>query len=70
MKQICFDPRDPDYDGPDDDEELEALKDAWYGTDEESESSWPDDIGEPWEYSFDNPADDYIMAEAELRGHL
>lgn len=55
MKQKCFDPRDPDYDGPDDDE-----------TDE----PYDGDYEEPDDYGFDNPADDFIMTDRELRGEL
>lgn len=55
MKQRCFDPRDPDYDGPDDDEE--QVNDD-------------DDYEEPDDYGFDNPADDFIMTDRELRGEL
>ena len=61
-KQRCFDPRDPDYDGPDDD-----------GPDDDG----PDDDGFiPNDSIFDdytpldNPADDFIMTERELRGEL
>jgi hypothetical protein len=53
-KQRIFDPRDPDYDGPDDDDD-EKLD--------------LDEIDEPWEHLCGHEAD-YIMTEAELRGHL
>ena len=55
-KQTCFDPRDPDYDGPEDDEEYDGCNDF--------EEEYDDDG------HYDNPADDYIMTEPELRGHL
>jgi hypothetical protein len=52
-KQTCFDPRDPDYDGPEDDELDDDEPDY--------EISWD---------NYDNPADDYIMTDAENRGLL
>lgn len=54
-KQTCFDPRDPDYDGPEDDEEYDGCDDF--------EEEYDDD-------GYDDPANDYIMTEPELRGHL
>ena len=53
-KQTCFDPRDPDYDGPEDDDELDEDEPDY-------QISWD---------NYDNPADDYIMTEPELRGQL
>ena len=53
-KQTCFDPRNPDYDGPEDDEVYDNEDDDCY-----------DDYD-----GCDNPADDYIMTGAELRGDL
>jgi hypothetical protein len=50
-KQTCFDPRDPNYDGPEDDEDLDNNE--------------PEEYDDCW---TDNPADDYIMTDRELRG--
>lgn len=56
-KQRIFDPRDPDYDGPDDDVII---------NDEPNDYVPDDDL--PW--LGDNPADDYIMTDREIRGEL
>lgn len=53
-KQTCFDPRDPDYDGPEDDDDLNEDEPDY-------QISWD---------NYPNPADDYIMTEPELRGNL
>jgi hypothetical protein len=50
-KQTYFDPRDPNYDGPEDDEDLDNNE--------------PEEYDDCW---TDNPADDYIMTDRELRG--
>lgn len=55
MKQRCFDPRNPDYDGPDDEECQELDFDSYEPTDD---------------YFLDNPEDDYIMTDREIRGDL
>ena len=56
MKQRCFDPRDPDYDGPDDDIEPDLDEDDYTDPD--------------YDFYADDPADDFIMTEPELRGIL
>lgn len=60
-KQRCFDPRDPDYDGPD-----EGPGD---GSDDEDDFIPNDSIFDDYT-PLDNPKDDYIMTERELRGEL
>ena len=59
-KQTCFDPRDPDYDGPDDEDETSVNDDDFIPNDPIFDDYTP----------LDNPADDYIMTERELRGEL
>jgi hypothetical protein len=55
-KQRIFDPRDPDYDGPDD----------TIINDEPTDHIPGDDL--PW--LGDDSADDYIMTDREIRGEL
>ena len=54
-----LDPRDPEYLGPDDDE-VEESTDEFIPNDPIFDDYTP----------LDNPADDYIMTERELRGEL
>ena len=68
-----LDPRDPDYLGPDDEDEAEESMD-----DEDDGDHYNDGYGQDCihfdnpadDYGSDNPADDYIMTERELRGEL